>query len=104
MCFTMTFTLDTLRATTALNDSLRPGAPIAHRSCGLKPPRGAMSGMKRKNGLRGQRNLLKRLDPDKRIQGNPSLFLLIFFACLVAILLDLAKFGFGLEHEIGDRR
>jgi hypothetical protein len=30
--------------------------------------------------LKGQRNRLKKLDPEKRIQGNPSLFASISFA------------------------
>jgi hypothetical protein len=34
---------------------------------------------KRKKGLRGRRNPLKRLDSDKEIQENPSLFPLIGF-------------------------
>jgi hypothetical protein len=42
-------------------------------------PRGVVAGLgverKRKNALGSQRNPLKTLDSDKRIKGNPSLFL-----------------------------
>src|SRR5271157_89136 len=47
--------------------------------------------------LGGQYNLLKRLNSAKRIQGNPSLFSLIFFDRLCRALLDLGIFGFGLD-------
>ena len=47
---------------------------------------------------RGRHNLLKRLDSAKEIQGNPSPFLCLILLGLGWILLDLAKFGFGLEY------
>src|SRR5208283_889688 len=47
-------------------------------------------GQKRKYGLGGRRNPLKRLVSDKRIQGNPSLFPLIFLARAWP---DFARFG-----------
>jgi len=52
---------------------------------------------KRKKAPRGQRKSLKRLDSDKEIQGNPSVFLGFIWLGLGWILLDLAKFGFGLD-------
>jgi hypothetical protein len=43
-------------------------------------------------GLRSQRNPLKRLNPAKAIQGNPSLFLGQLWFGLCPALLDLAYF------------
>ena len=54
---------------------------------------------RKKNRLGGQRKPLKRLDSDKRIQGNPSLFLGFISLSLGWILLDLAQFGIGLEKR-----
>jgi hypothetical protein len=51
----------------------------------------------KKKALGGQRKSLKRLDSDKRIQGNPSVFLGFVWLGLGWILLYLAKFGFGLD-------
>src|ERR1700728_690991 len=50
-------------------------------------------------GLGGQRNPLKSLDSDKRIQGNPSLFLGFLLLRLCLALLSLAKFGFCFESK-----
>src|SRR5277367_209759 len=61
-------------------------------------------GSKRKKHLGGQRKSLKRLNSAKRIQGNPSLFLCWSLAGLWWILLDLAKFGSGLEFAWRRRR
>ena len=54
-------------------------------------------GSKKKKAPGGQRKSLKRLDSEKGIQGNPSLFLGFPLLGLGLILLELAKFGFGLE-------
>jgi hypothetical protein len=51
----------------------------------------------RKKALGGQRKSLKRLDSDKEIQGNPSVFLGFIWLGLGWILLDLGEFGFGLD-------
>jgi hypothetical protein len=48
----------------------------------------------------GQRNALKRLISDKGIQGNSGAFLGRIWSGLGWILLDLAKFGFGLERQM----
>jgi hypothetical protein len=47
---------------------------------------------------RGQHNPLKRLISDKRIQGNPSLFLGKIWLEAGLALLDLAKFGNQIYH------
>jgi hypothetical protein len=57
-------------------------------------------GAKKKKCLGGQRNPLKRLDSDKRIQGNQSFFLGLSLARLGWALLDLAKFGVRLRGQI----
>jgi len=54
---------------------------------------------KKKKCLGGQRNPLKRLISDKGIQGNQSFFSWISLAGLGLALLDLAKFGIGLENQ-----
>jgi hypothetical protein len=51
----------------------------------------------RKKALGGQNKSLKRLVSDKEIKGNPSVFLGFIWLGLGWILLDLAKFGFGLD-------
>jgi hypothetical protein len=48
----------------------------------------------------GKRKPLKKLDSDKRIQGNPSLFSMIFLAGFGWTLLDLAKFGIPLGGPV----
>jgi hypothetical protein len=45
----------------------------------------------------GRRNPLKRLNPDKEIQGKPSQKFCSILIVLVRTWLDLAKFGFGLK-------
>jgi hypothetical protein len=45
----------------------------------------------------GQRNALKRLNPDKGIQGNPSFFPWQNLARLGPVWPGLGKFGFGFE-------
>jgi hypothetical protein len=75
----------------------QPVARIAHRYYALnaRPTR-----QERKNAPGGRRNPLKKLDPDKRIQGNPSLFSLIPLAWLGRNLARLGKIGIGLESPI----
>jgi hypothetical protein len=57
----------------------------------------------KKKALGSQRKSLKRLDPAKEIQGNPSLFLGVLLGQFCSILLDLAEFGFGLERDSAPR-
>jgi hypothetical protein len=68
-------------------------ASIAAPTFGWPPP--PPSGRKKSCG--GQRKPLKRLVSAKRIQGNPSPVPLIVLLRLGWILLDLAKFGSGLD-------
>src|ERR1700685_1978693 len=63
------------------------------------PPSGGGKGGKGFFCPRGQRNPLKRLISDKEIQGNPSLFLCWILLGVGRALLDLAKFGIGLEKR-----
>jgi hypothetical protein len=68
---------------------------------GGDPPQAVRSPARRKDAIGekqkkrpgGQRKPLKRLDSDKGIQGNPSLFLGASLARLGWALLDLAKFA-----------
>jgi hypothetical protein len=71
----------------------------AARAMNVADRRNLDGGRERKMAWGSQRNSLKRLKTDKRIQGNPSFFLWFSLSGLGLALLDLDKFGVNLEKR-----